>query len=352
MKKVIIIGGGFAGALAAKKLEKEKFSVTLIDAKDYFEFTPSVLRTIVEPEHIKKIQILHRHYLSKTRIIVGEVKKISEKNVIVKPINDFQRKLYFDYLVIASGSSYNFPMKEKNLVISTRANTLRDCYEKLCSSEKILIIGGGLVGVELAAEITGHYGMENKKIRIVQAYPELIERNPKKARQYAKRFLEKNGVKIIFNEMVVKGNKGTFTTDKGTKIKTDMAFLCTGITPNFKFMEENFSSLLNKENQVKVNQYLQLQGFNNIFVAGDIISIKEEKTAQNAECHAKIVVNNIKALEKKQKLKEYKPRPRIMVISLGKRNGILTYKNLSLTGIIPGVLKTLIERKTMKRYKS
>ncbi len=351
MKKIIIIGGGFAGALAAKKLEKEKFSVTLVDAKDYFEFTPSVLRTIFEPEHIKKIQVLHRNYLFKTRIIVGEVKKISEKNVIVKPINDFQRKLYFDYLVIASGSSYNSPMKEKNLVVSTRANTLMDCYEKLCSSEKILIIGGGLVGVELAAEIIWHYGRNSKKIEIVHACPELIERNPKKARQYAEGFLEKNGVKIIFSERVVKGNKGTFTTDKGTKIKTDMAFLCTGITPNFEFMEENFSSLLNKENQVKVNQHLQLRGFSNIFVAGDIISVKEEKTAQNAECHAKIVVKNICRLEKKKKLCRYRPRPRIMVISLGKWNGILTYKNLSLTGIIPGVLKTLIEWKTMRRYR-
>jgi NADH dehydrogenase FAD-containing subunit len=47
---VVIVGGGFAGAYVAKALE-DCFRVTLVDNKDYFEFTPSVLRTIVEPNH-------------------------------------------------------------------------------------------------------------------------------------------------------------------------------------------------------------------------------------------------------------------------------------------------------------
>jgi len=82
MKKVVIIGGGFAGATAAQGLEK-KFEVILIDNKDYFEFTPSVLRTIVEPDHIKKVQVLHRHYLKCAKIIKGRVKRITERIVLV-----------------------------------------------------------------------------------------------------------------------------------------------------------------------------------------------------------------------------------------------------------------------------
>lgn len=49
-REVVIVGGGFAGAYVAKALE-DCFRVTLVDNKDYFEFTPSVLRTIVEPNH-------------------------------------------------------------------------------------------------------------------------------------------------------------------------------------------------------------------------------------------------------------------------------------------------------------
>ena len=65
MKKVVVIGGGFAGAYIARHLEKD-FDVTLIDTKDYFEFTPGILRTIVFPKHMKRIQVLHTHYLHKS----------------------------------------------------------------------------------------------------------------------------------------------------------------------------------------------------------------------------------------------------------------------------------------------
>ena len=82
MKKVVIIGGGFAGAYAAKNLEID-FGVTLIDSKDYFEFTPSILRTIVEPRHITKIQVLHSHYLKNADFIRGVVKEINVREVIL-----------------------------------------------------------------------------------------------------------------------------------------------------------------------------------------------------------------------------------------------------------------------------
>ena len=75
MRKLIIIGGGFAGAKIAKTLEN-KFDVTLIDSKDYFEFTPSILRAIIDTKHLKKIQILHKDYLKKSKIIKEYVKEI------------------------------------------------------------------------------------------------------------------------------------------------------------------------------------------------------------------------------------------------------------------------------------
>src|SRR3989338_1455974 len=100
MKKVVVIGGGFAGSLIARKLQKD-FEVTLIDTKPYFEFTPGILRTIVEPEHYKSIQVGHKDYL-KAKIIVGHVKKIEEDFVHVDG-----KKLPYDYLAICSGSRYN-----------------------------------------------------------------------------------------------------------------------------------------------------------------------------------------------------------------------------------------------------
>src|SRR3989338_10845813 len=119
MKKVVIIGGGFAGSLIAKGLQ-DSFLTILIDTKDYFEFTPGILRTLVEPEHSIKIQVMHKTYLKKTTFIRGEVSEVTNNSVII-----WKKKILFDYLIICSGSTYNKPIKEKNLVISTRAETLK-----------------------------------------------------------------------------------------------------------------------------------------------------------------------------------------------------------------------------------
>lgn len=345
MKKVVIIGGGFCGAYVAKKLE-DKLDVTLIDSKDYYEFTPGVLRTIVEPKHAGNIELMHKDYLKKARVIVGRVQDIHKNKVILES----KREIEYDYLVIATGSRYNSPFKESDIIISYRGRILSECYEKLCKAKKIMIVGGGIVGVELAAEIVKHYN--GKELVIVHNKNRLMERQPEKASRYAERWLKKNGVKILFNENVVKFDNEEFLTDKGSMLKSDMAFLCTGIMPNYEMIKKCFPHALDEKNFVKVNSYLQMKENGNILVGGDIASIKEEKTAQNAEKHANIIIRNIKNMKAEKKLKEYISGPRIMVISLGKYNGILTYKNFVLTGLIPGLLKTFVEVKTMIRYRS
>ena len=339
MKKIIIIGGGFAGTCCARNLEKY-FEVTLIDTKDYFEFTPSVLRTLVEPEHALKIEVCHQQYLHKSTVLREEVISITDKIVKTKSQN-----LPFDYLIIATGSRYNSPIKEKNMIIAGRGEELRKYSQKLQEANTILIIGGGLVGVELAAEIVTAY--PDKKIKMVHAHAELIERNLGKARKYAQQFLEKKGVKFIFNERVINHKKGVYKMDKKTSISCDLTFLCTGIVPNYEALQ-NFA--LTGKKYIQVNDYLQVPGHSHIFAAGDITSIAEEKTAQNAEKQAAVVVKNIIHLEQGGALEEYLRAPRVMVISLGKWDGVLVYKNFVLTGIVPGMLKRVIEWKTMRKY--
>lgn len=346
MKRVVVIGGGFSGAIVAKKLENS-FNVTLIDTKNYFEFTPSVLKTIIEPKHSKAIEVVHKDYLKKATIIKGEVKTVSDNEIIVS--NNKKKKIKFDYLVIASGSKYNSPIKENNLFVSSRTGTFKKAHNEIDKAKNILIIGGGLVGTELAAEICTNYDCKN--ITIVHSKEYLMERQPKKARGYAESFLRDRGVKIIFNERAEKKKGTNYMTDGKTKIKTDVAFLCTGISSNSEFMKENFNGLLNERNQIKVNSHLQVLGKENIFAAGDVTSIKEEKTAQNAEKQGHVVAENIIRLSQGRGLRKYDSEQRVMVISLGKFNGILTYNGFSFTGIIPGIMKKLIELKTMWRYK-
>ena len=348
MKKIVIIGGGFTGTKCAKKLQR-KYSVTLIDTKPYFEYTPSILRTILEPDHQYKIQKLHKDYLIKTKIVEDEVINLHSDHVVTKKGD----KIFFDYLIIASGSSYAVPIKEEGLVPATRAKELVKYHKELEKAQDVLIIGGGLVGVELTAEIATHY--KNKNITLIHSHSELIGRNHEKSRKYAEKFLRKHNVKLIFNEKVQKtegpsGKKKKFKTNTGRKIHTDFAFITVGIVPNYEFMKKEFSKILSERNQINVNEYLQVPDSKNIFVGGDITALREEKTAQTAEEHADLIVQNIKRLEQGKDMIKYENKKRPMVISLGKYDGIFEQGNFVITGFIPALLKWFVERKTMRKH--
>ena len=343
MKKVVVVGGGFAGAYVARNLERS-FDVTLIDTKDYFEFTPSILRTLVEPQHMKKIQVRHSHYLHTATIVKGCAEHITTQEVHTE-----DGTYPYDYLVLCSGSRYNTPIKDENIVITARADKLRSYAQKLRKAHTVLVIGGGVVGVELAAEIIEAY--PDKDVTVVHSKGELIDRNPQKARMYAQRFLEKRGVKIVFNERIVKNEGTSHITKSGKKYTADLTFLCVGITPNYEYMNKHCSTSLNERNYICVTPELQVEGYNNVFAAGDITNIPEEKTAQSAEKQAMVVVQNILSLEQGKSLKQYKPQGKPMLISLGKRNGIFVHNNFVVTGKLPGALKNTVEWKTMRRYR-
>ena len=343
---IVIIGGGFAGAYSAQQLErlKKECSVTLIDSKDHFEFTPSVLRVLVEPEHVTKIRAPHRTYLKLASVITDAVVAVDAKNVRCR-----NHLVPYDILIICAGSSYETPIKGKDILITARERELQQHAERIRTAQRILIIGGGIVGVELAAELVEKY--PQKKIIFVHSKKTVIQRSNARAQEAAASFLRERGVELILNERVIDAQGNQYRTNKKRTIAADIALLCTGIVPNTQFLNSHFKDDLDSHKHIRVNQYLQMR--KNIFVAGDCSNIHEEKTAQNAEEQAKVVVKNVRHLiqgDHGEAFESYHPRPRAMVISLGKSHGILTYKNWTLTGRIPALLKSLIAWKTMRRY--
>jgi NADH dehydrogenase FAD-containing subunit len=323
-KKIVVIGGGFVGSYCSKNLEKY-FDVTLIDTKDYFEFTPSILRSLVEPKHLRKIQIFHKHYLEKTKIVLGSVDKFTYKEVFVG-----KEKYSYDYLVVASGSTYKSPFKRENILRPNRGIELRKYADRLKKSDKILVVGGGLVGIELTGEILDKYPY--KEITLIQKNSKLVPRNNLKTSRIVEMYLLGKGVNIIKNKIF---------SDKEIS-NYDLIFFCTGIKPNLDFFKK----------KMECDKFLRVKGFSNVFMGGDVAGINEEKTAQNAVEHAKVIVENIKRLESNKNLVKYSSKKRVFLISLGKRRGVLEYKNFVWFGIIPAWLKNFVEKKYMADMKS
>ena len=343
--KVVILGGGFCGALAAKLLDK-KHEVVLIDKKDYFEFTPSIHKVIFNAGYHGKITVPFRHFLKNARIVTDKLLHVTPNFVETE-----REKITFDYLIISAGIDYPIFLGNKENVCTLKSGKEAAVMgANILSAERILIIGGGLIGTEIAAELVTK--TKGKRLVIVHPPDRLLERNPVKASNYARKFLEAHGAQIIFGEKVVDHKGSTFITDKGRKIDAEAGIWCAGIKCNPWFMKGFPESIFTERKALKVNSFLQLEGYSNIFVGGDINSVQEEKTAQNAERHAHLIVKNIERLQNQQALIAHKPRSAPLVISLGDRAGILTFPNgWVVNGFFPGILKGLIEWWVLRGYK-
>lgn len=347
MKKVVIVGGGFCGALVARELDRRGgFDVTLVDKKNYFEYTPSIHKVIFEGKYLKKITVPYRQFLKNTRVVADEVTSVTPKKVSTKG----KRRFSFDYLVVAAGIDYPIFLENKKNVCTLKSGVgAAQMGAAILNADRIVIIGGGLIGVEIAGELATK--AQGKKITVVHPHDRLLERNPLKAGAYARKFLEKRGVELVFGERVVKHRGRQFVTSKGRKVEADAGIWCAGIKFNPWFMKFP-KSVFTERNALKVNKHLQLHGYRNIFVGGDITSVREEKTAQNAERHAHLILKNIDRLEKRQKLDIHIPRSAPLVISLGDWFGIMTFPGRwVLTGLFPGILKWLIEWWVLRGYK-
>jgi NADH dehydrogenase FAD-containing subunit len=357
-KRLVIVGGGYAGTYAATHLE-HKFFTTLVDTKHYFEFTPSKLRSLVEPEKCQQVQMNFYTILQQTKLVCSKVQEVSTDNVTTED----GEVLPYDYLLICTGSRYHeadFPPFRHNRIprgnprtvfASVRSNSFAQYHDLLMQSQRIVVIGGGTVGVELAAEIIEH--CPNKEVTLVHSKEHLMQRSTGRAIRYAESYFVKNGVRLLLGQKVVAHEGCFFATDNGQIIEADLAFICTGNVANTDFMKQScFADKLSASGLLQVNDFLQLNGYRNIFVAGDITDIpqEEEKLCQTAGAEVAVVIKNLESMLTNAPLHRYIPSPCPMLISLGKVDGIFTYRGFSFTGFLPAIMKEFVEWKEMIWY--
>ncbi|WP_455368267.1 NAD(P)/FAD-dependent oxidoreductase [[Eubacterium] cellulosolvens] len=344
--KLIIIGGGFCGAIIAKKFDKRRdVDVILIDKKSYYEYTPSIHKLISNRKYLDKITIPLEKIVKQGKVIISPLTNLTDQYVETK-----NEKIPYDYLVISTGIDYPIFLDNQENVFTLKSSiNAMQINQKIVNAKHVLIIGGGLIGTEIAGELVTK--MKDKCVTVIHSKNRLIERTPTKASCYAQKFLERKGAKIIFNEKIVGHEDQIFISDKGKKIEADLAIWCAGIRWSHDYLNGFDQQIFSNKGALKVNDYLQLPGFENIFVGGDVCSVSEEKTAQNARIHGSVILKNIdKSIANMRKI-SYKPKKRIMVISLGDFSGILIYGKIVITGIVPGIVKYIVQRITMCRYK-
>jgi len=260
----------------------------------------------------------------------------------------------YDYLVVSTGTRYYEPKWDPSnafRVVSAKAPHLHHYESLLAGAKSVLVVGGGTVGVELAAEILEKH--RDKEVVLIHSQSHLMNRSPLRAILYTEEAFARNGVRVLLKERVIRQQGRFFYTDMGTVVEADIAFLCTGNVPNSDFLLSGpFAPNINEQGYIKVNAHLQMEGFHNVFVAGDIAYIpeEEEKLCQTAAAEVDVMLKNIRNRERGLPLHKYTPTPHPMLISLGKYDGMLTYRGYVMTGFVPAVMKEFVEWKEMVYY--
>lgn len=334
-KRVVVVGGGAGGSLIAKKLQNDA-DVFLIDTKEYLEIPWANLRAMVEPSFAERSLINHSDYLPKAHVIASAATGITEEDVLTAQGHSIE----YDYLVIATGHVHTGDFTK-----AERLHYFQAEQEKIKSADSILIIGGGPTGVELAGEISVDF--PDKKVTLVHRGKRLLEFIGEKAGEKALNWLSSKKVEVILGQSVKLNSQsdGVYETSGGERIVADCHFLCVGMGIGSDWLKETIlKDSLDMNGRLMVDANLRVKGHPNVFGIGDITDIPEIKLGYLAHSQALVASKNLRLLMRggiETNLSTYTPAsPAAAIVSLGRRDAIIRYRCLTLSGHIPGMLKS------------
>jgi len=335
MKRVIIVGGGFAGLNLAKHLANNRsFDITLVDRNNYHFFPPllyQVSTAFIEPSNIaypfRKMMQVQRNL----SFFMGELVCVLPQENMIETTNGF---LKFDFLVLATGTETNYfgnenlrknalPMKTIDDALRIRNHILLKMEEAVRSGSpgevvkltNLVIAGGGPTGVELAgmiAEMAKNINITSKEYRdasfaqshiyLIDGGASLLQAMRETAQQEAYQVLKSLGVKIMLNTLVKDYVDETAVLNNGDTIPSATLIWCSGVEARkIKGLSENVFA---RGNRINVDGFNRVQGTENIFAIGDLCFQTTDpaypnghpQVAQVAIQQAKMLAKNLRQL--------------------------------------------------------
>lgn len=282
--------------------------------------------------------IPHAEYLTHAKVVTAFAVGIDDSVVLTS----IGRAVAYDFLVIATGRTCNRPQKQ-----SDRLEMFHRDRDRIDAAESVLIVGGGPIGVELAAEIV--MKSPEKRVTIVHGGPRLLMVMGARASAKALEWLRSKHVTVLLEQSVdlagTTPDTREFTTSAGETVTADCHFVCTGRPVASGWLRESFlRDHLDEEGHLKVDDHLRIGGLKNVFAVGDITDVPEAKQGHLAQRQAMVVSRNLRLLVKgacrDEKLHRYKPCPRAHItVTLGRRDALAELPFMTLIGHIPGAVK-------------
>ena len=364
--RVVVLGAGFAGLQAAKALRGAAVHVTVIDRHNYHLFQPllyQVATASLEPADIAgPIRQVIRGDNIETLMAEAVAVDAPARQVVLA-----DRRLDYDYLVIATGSTHSYFGHEEWAAHAPGLKTLDDAIEirrrvlyafeaaERCQDPDqqrewmtFVVVGAGPTGVELAgalAEIArgtnardfDHIDPAQAHIILLEGLPRVLTAYPEELSQQALRSLERLGVEVKLNTKVTDVSEGVVQIDD-QRIRARTILWGAGVAASP--IVRSLGSELDKHGRVKVTRELTVKGHPEIFVVGDLVALEQDGKelpglAPVAMSEGKHAAHNIRRAVAGQALEpfSYWDRGSFAVIGRGAAVGI-AFKKLRLHGYL------------------
>ena len=320
---VMIIGGGYAGVNAAKALD-DVADVVLVEPKDDFVHNVASLRALADPSWLPQIYLPYDRLLANGRVIHGRAAKVEAGRVTLASGEEIQA----EYIVLATGSDYPFPAKSDSDSTGAAHDKVRATHAALAAAQRVLLIGAGPVGIELAGEIKAAW--PGKHVILLDVADDVLgARFRDDLKTELRRQLTAIGVELMLASPLrqapptVPGELRAFTvtTESGTEISADIWFRCYGVSPVSDYLAGDLAGARRADGFIEVTPFLQVTGQDRVFAIGDV-STADHKMAGLAGRQARLVADNIRALiTGAGDLASYEASPPVIIVPIGPEGG-------------------------------
>jgi NADH dehydrogenase len=298
--RVVIVGAGFGGLAAAKRLAKKSVDVTIIDQRNYHLFQPLLYQVATAALSPADVAWPIRGIFAKNpnvRVALGKVKGVDLDQKVVR---SDRIDLPYDYLILATGAYHSYFGHDEWAMNAPGLKRIIDATEirkrillafelaevGMSEAEQrrqltFVVIGGGPTGVEMAGAIAelARYTLAREfrnidpssaRVILVEAADRLLRAFPADLSAYAERALEGLGVEVLLNKTVeVRGEEGAFIGDMLIPCAT-MIWAAGVKVPHLK---DWLPVETDRTGRVPVQPDLSVKGHPEVFVIGDSAAV-------------------------------------------------------------------------------
>lgn len=325
-KTVAIYGGGIAGTVLAHALKNDA-EVTIVSPLDYFEIPMAMPRLLVEPGFAARSVVPFARMAPGIRHVQGHLVSFGTDGGVVETPDGERLDITADVSVLATGSRYaNSLTRAQTGSAADRREELGAFNARLTQARRVVIVGGGPIGIEVAGEITREH--PDKRVTVVEGNTDILNGTSRKVAAHAQKVLERRGVTFHLGERVVEPawgaepEGGVARTENGLELPFDLIFWAVGSRPNTGYVPKD---LLTEDGRIPVDAHLRVKGMQNVFALGDVTDLKEVKKAIYINGHVRTAARNIRsALSGRPPKATYKAQTGndIMVVTLGRQGGV------------------------------